>query len=628
MNWPPLPDLSSATLVALDTETEDQGLRERLGPGWPFGKSRIVGLSLATPYLSGYYPCEMHPRMGEWLRALFAQPDTLFIFHNASYDLGNLQAQYGPLPLPANLADTGAMAAILDENLPSYSLDNLCVWQGLQGKDEEELKRVAAEHGIKDIKANLWRLPHSAVAQYAEQDARATLALYLALLPRLAEEKLLSAYQLEADLIPMTIEMRRRGIRVDTDAAERAVIHFAQQRDVVLQEISAKLGAPVDMKALRSPQWLVRAFQAESIPYAFTEKGSPSFTASLMKASEHWLPKLIVKAKQMEDFSSKFMANYILKFEHAGRVHPNINLFLADEGGTRSHRVSYSSPPLQQAPARDPVLGPAFRNIFLPDEGGYWCACDFSQQELRILTHYAEVLQLPKSVEIGDQYRNDPNVDFHAMVAELTGLTRKRAKDVNFALIYSAGLKQFAAMTGMSETEAQATIAQYNSKLPFAKILSSKTTRQADKTGIIRLIDGAVCHFPFWESSMFGAPGLPTSREEALRKTRTPGDPWFKTSPRRAYTYRALNRLVQGSAARQTKIAMRDCWRAGLVPLVQMHDELSFSFETEAQGKLAQEIMVNAVKLTVPVKVDMEWGVSWGDSMKAHAFEELAKTQP
>jgi len=165
-------------------------------------------------------------------------------------------------------------------------------------------------------------------------------------------------------------------------------------------------------------------------------------------------------------------------------------------------------------------------------------------------------------------------------------------------------------------------MAQYDTRLPFIKRLSDECTQRAEKTGQIRLLDGALCHFPLWESGVWGTPGLPASRERALAKTRDPADPWYNQRIKRAYAYKAMNRLIQGSAARQVKLAMRDCWREGFVPLLQIHDELGFSLETQAQATRIQEIMVNAVQLTVPMKVDVEFGKSWGDSMTSKTWEK------
>jgi DNA polymerase I-like protein with 3'-5' exonuclease and polymerase domains len=405
--------------------------------------------------------------------------------------------------------------------------------------------------------------------------------------------------------------------------AEQAVTDFAEERDKVLAEISRNLGKSTTMEAIRSPQWLIEAFTRESIAFPKTEKGNASFQADWMSKHEHWLPKLITRAKKLEDASSKFFGNYILHFARKGRIHPSIHQFRGDDGGTRSHRMSYSAPPLQQAPSRQGEFASIFRGAFLPEKGEVWSAIDYSQQEFRLIVHYAELINATKASEAGDKYRLDPKTDFHTMVAELTGLPRKRAKDVNFAIAFTAGVQQLANMSGMSLDEAKAALEQYNTRMPFVKELSMKCSQRVDKEGSIRLIDGALCHFDQWECAEYGVRGLPTSREEAIVKTQTPGDAWYGKRLRRAYTHKSGNRLIQGSAARMTKKAMLNCYRAGLLPLISIHDELGFSVSSQEQAQEAAQIMREAIPLTIPILTDVEYGTTWADSMRGRSWDEV-----
>lgn len=627
-----LPDLRGQQYVAVDIETRDKGLQDDLGPGWVWLSGHICGVAVAWgedkqlyfPIRHPETPCFDSQSFKRWLRDLFKQEETRFIFHNAGYDLGWLTTEFDS-GMPAKIEDTAAMAAIVDENRFSYALDALCKDYGLPGKDEQLLKEAISVYRLKDVKAEMWKLPAKYVGPYAEQDARATLNLYHVLKELILVDGTGRAYRLETELIPMIMEMRRRGIRVDTSRAEEAVELFARKRDEVLAEISRGIGGATTMESIRSPDWLVKSFDAEQIPYPTTAKGNPSFTADWMATSEHWLPKLITRAKKLEDASSKFFSNYILEFTKKGRVHPSIHQFRSEGGGTRSHRFSYSAPPLQQAPSRDGEFAPIFRGVFLPEAGEVWCALDYSQQEYRLIVHYAETMRLTRAADAGDSYRNNPNTDFHSLVAEMSGLTRKRAKDTNFAKAYGAGVGQFAIMAGMTEEEAAAVMKQYDERLPFVKELAYRCQEMAERNGYIIMIDGAKSHFDFWEARDRNIHGTPVSKSVARSKVSDKNDPWFQKVIRRAYCHKACNRLIQGSAARMTKIAMRNCWNEGLVPLLSVHDELDFSFTNKEDADRAQQIMIDAVKLTVPVKVDAEFGVSWGDSMKGHSWEEAQK---
>jgi DNA polymerase I-like protein with 3'-5' exonuclease and polymerase domains len=630
-----LPDLRGEPLVAVDIETRDDGIKKGLGPGWVWLDGFITGIAVAWGDDKQIYIPVRHPETScfegnavkGWLKELFAQDNTRFVFHNAGYDMGWIDTQFST-GWPKNVEDTAALAAIVDENRFSYKLDDLCVDYGLQGKDETLLKEAVAAFGLRDPKSDLWRLPAKCVAPYAQQDARATLGLFKQLWEICEKEKTQNAYRVECELLPMIYQMRKRGIRVDVGKAEQAVVHFAQERDNVLAEISRNLVKSTTMEDIRSPQWLVAAFTAEGLQIPRTEKGNPSFEASWMSASEHWLPKLITRAKKLEDASSKFFQNYILDFQRKGRVHPNINQFRTEGGGTRSHRFSYSAPPLQQAPSRQGEFASIFRGAFLPEEGEVWASIDFGQQEFRLLVHYAELLNLSKAKEAGDQYRTNPRTDFHALVASLTGLPRKRAKDVNFAAAYGSGVQQLANMSGMTLEEATEVRKQYDDRMPFIRLLSDACSKRASETGIIRMADGAVSHFDLWESSIWGTAGLPTNRDQAIKNTETLGHPWYGKSLRRAYTYRACNRLIQGTAARQTKKAMLDCFYSGLLPMLTIHDELAFTVKTKEEAEAASQLMIDAIKFTIPFTTDVEFGRSWGDSASARNFEEvLAEVQ-
>jgi DNA polymerase I-like protein with 3'-5' exonuclease and polymerase domains len=636
--WVPpkiLPDLRGERLVAVDIETKDVGISKGVGPGWVWMDGFITGIAVAWGEDNQVYIPVRHPdsecfdgnAVKGWLKELFAQDNTRFVFHNAGYDMGWIDTQFST-GWPKNVEDTAALAAICDENRFSYRLDDLCVDYGLQGKDESLLREAIAAFGLKDAKGEMWRLPAKFIGPYAEQDARATLNLFKKLWKICEDEKSENAYRVECGLLPMIYAMRKRGIRVDIAKAEQAVIHFAEERDRVLEELSRNLGRSATMEAIRSPAWLIEAFTREGIPFPKTAKGNASFEASWMAQSEHFLPKMITRAKKLEDASSKFFQNYILDFQRKGRVHPNINQFRSEGGGTRSHRFSYSAPPLQQAPSRQGEFASIFRGAFLPEDGEVWASVDISQQEFRLLVHYAELAKLEKAKEAGDQYRADPRTDFHSLVASITGLPRKRAKDVNFAAAYGAGVQQLANMSNMSLEEATEVRKQYDARMPFIKLLGEACNRRAADTGRIRMADGAVSHFDLWECATWSIKGVPVSREEAIHKTKMPGDPWYGQRIRRAYTHKACNRLIQGTAARQTKKAMLDCFHAGLLPMLTIHDELAFTVKSKEEAEAASQCMIDAIKFTIPFATDIEYGRSWGDSASARSFEEvLAEVQ-
>lgn len=654
-----LPDLRNCKQIAYDRETKDRGLAEGRGPGWAInGSGYICGNSMAwrdgDEVKSLYVPIR-HPDtfcidpavMKQW-ELDHQKAGVKFIFHNASYDIGWGTADLD-VPSPPNVGDTNCMAVLVDENRLSYELDTLCKWRGIPGKDESLLIEAAVAYGYgntqTDIKSNLWRFPGRYVGPYAEQDAVATLLLAEDLEIDIQSQGLQEAYQLEMDLLPMVHEMRRRGVRIDPDAAERAYKRFKAESQEALDQLSKLLCKKVGVDELRDHDWLVKTFTAQNVAFPLNEKERPSFEAKWMKFDEHWLPRLLVRAKSREEAAEKFIRNYILGFAHNNRLHASINQYKSDDGGARTLRFSYSSPPLQQMPHRDEDMYTEIRGIFLPEEGEKWGALDYSQQEYRLIVHYAVVAyeyllktgkedratqeslrKLAKALDAAKQYNEDPRTDFHSMVAGMTGLDRKPAKDANFAKSYGAGIPKFAAMIRKSLAEAEDIMRRYDQNMPFNAELFNICEGKAKESGFMRLLDGARIHFNSWEPTFLNPVeklrgGSDCPRGEAERRIRDPHHAWFGKRLRRARTRKAMNALIQGGAARQTKMAMRTCWREGLVPLIQMHDELDFSFRSLEQASKAETIMRDVVKLRVPMLAEAKFGKNWGDA--SHSWEEV-----
>jgi DNA polymerase-1 len=571
------PDLRRTGIIALDTETKDEGLLNKRGSGWPFGAGYICGISIAYREGGGiralYVPIR-HPDTANfdcelvfrWLKDLIAS-DVRIITQNGIYDWGWLQSEAGILIPPSErLEEIGALATIIDENRFSYDLDSLCSWRGLPGKDESLLREGAAAYGLPKkakLQANIWQLPARYVGPYAETDAVRTLELFDSLNPILDREGTRCAYRLEVDLLPVAQEMRHRGIRVNVAAAERARDLLLERRDATFAELSDKLGTDVGMEEIGRTKWLAKTFDAQKIAYPRTEKGNPSFTSGWMLKHPHWLPHLIVQADKYNHGAVHFIENHILGHVVNGRVHAEIHPHRSDEGGTRSLRFSYSNPPLQQMPSRDEELAPLIRGVFLPEEGEVWAETDISQQEFRLIVHYAAQYDLTKAKEAVARYRDDPNTDFHALVAEWTGMARPPAKGANFAKAFGAGVRKFAAMIGTPEDEARAIYAKYDRELPFVAQLAARSQRTAERQGHIELYDGARRHFELWE-----APGVawakgagPCSREEAERRLKDPSHPWYGQKwIRRADTRKAMNALIQ---ARPHAIPSFGCAPAG-----------------------------------------------------------------
>lgn len=635
-DWTPptsLPDLRDQPVIALDLETKDDGLSAGRGAGWAHGAGYVTGVAAAWQNKTLYAPirspdteCLDPETVGRWLKHLLKSETTQFVFHNGPYDLGWMATEWGLTP-PANINDSMGMAYTLDENQPAYGLDAVCRWQGVPGKDERLLREAASALGL-DAKSEMWRMPARYYGGYAEQDAGSTLGLYHSILPKLETQNLMPAYLLEMDLVPMVLEMRRRGIRIDMDKAEQNRVTLLARRDELLKRLKDHLGwrNQLTMKEMNSVSHKEMWFREHKIPFEKTPKtGRGSFSAEWMRNVDHWLPQTIVEIDQMHDAGDKFLKGFILDYCHRGRIHSEVHQYKDERGGTRTSRLSYSDPPLQQMPARNPLVRKAIRDCFLPEEGELWFSPDYSQQEYRLIVHFASICRVRGAQAAVDQYQRDPRTDYHDMVAEMTGLERKPAKDTNFAKAFGAGVPKFALMTGMTLDDAKATMRQYDEKLPYVSGLSDYCQGRANRVGYIRMLDGARMRFDKWEGGWIerdrwdearrqGMKMTPCSLEEARERQVIPGHPWGEGRLRRADTRKAMNGLIQGSAARMTKMAMRDVWRAGYCPLIQMHDELGNSLSRERDGSRIVELMRDTVTLVVPVVVDDEWGITWGDA--------------
>jgi DNA polymerase I-like protein with 3'-5' exonuclease and polymerase domains len=317
---------------------------------------------------------------------------------------------------------------------------------------------------------------------------------------------------------------------------------------------------------------------------------------------------MIAKAREINKAHTTFI-DTILKFTHKGRIHADINPIRSDQGGTVTGRFSYANPNLQQIPARNKELGPMIRSLFIPEEGHKWGCFDYSQQEPRLVVHYAattEPICFDESVtKIVSEFKNN-QVDFHKTVADMAGISRDQAKTINLGLFYGMGKAKLQAELGLNtKAEAELLFNQYHDNVPFVKELMNKTSQFAQTSGSIGTLLGRRCRFNKWEPATFGM-HTPMTFEEAERT-------YGRGRIRRAMTYKALNKLIQGSAADMTKKAMLDLYKEGIIPHIQIHDELDISVIDDNQAKKIVEIMEGAVTLAIPNKVDYESGETWGD---------------
>jgi len=596
-----LPDLKDHKEIAIDLETRDPGLKHS-GSGSVNGNGEVVGIAVAVEGWSGYFPIA-HEGGGNMDRALVLDwfeevlhTDATKIFHNAMYDVSWIRSM--GFYIRGGIIDTLIAASLIDENRWGYALNTLGKQYVGMGKNEKILQEAAKAWGV-DPKAEMWRLPAPLVGEYAEQDAVVTLKLWHALQHEISKQDLWDVFNLETNLFPCLIDMKFKGVRVNVEQANILKQELIKEEKDIYKGIQKLVGFDVEIWAAAS---IAKAFDKVKLPYDRTEKGAPSFTKNFLSTHPHDLPKAIAHAREINKAHTTFI-DTIIKHEHKGRIHADINQIRSDDGGTVTGRFSYSNPNLQQIPARNKDLGPKIRALFVPEKNHTWGCFDYSQQEPRIVVHFASLLKLEGSQTIVDQY-NAGEADFHQMIADMAGIERKQAKTINLGLMYGMGKNKLMAELGLLKEAAEDLIRTYHQKAPFVKMLSEQVSRRADDSGKIRTIGGRLCHFDLWEPHGFGIK-KPLPHADALREH----GPGIK----RAFTYKALNKLVQGSAADMTKQSMLALYQEGIIPHIQVHDELDISVEDPAHAEKIKDIMESAVDLEVPNKVDFEEGTNWGD---------------
>ena len=593
------PDLSKYDEIAIDLETKDPDLM-KMGSGSVVGKGDVVGIAVAVAGWSGYYPIAhegggnmSRAKVLKWFQGVLSTPADK-IFHNAMYDVCWIKAL--SLSVSGRIVDTMIASALVDENQMRYDLNNCAKRYTGKTKNESDLYAAAKDWGI-DAKAEMYKLPAIYVGAYAEKDAEITLELWKELQKEIYTQDIESIFSLETELFPCLVDMRFLGVRVDVQAAHKLKQQLVEQEKQCLLEVGKETQVDVQIWAARS---IAQVFDKLKLDYDRTEKTqSPSFTKNFLQNHPHPLVKLIAQAREINKAHTTFI-DTILKHSYKGRIHAEINQLRSDNGGTVTGRFSYSNPNLQQIPARNKDLGPRIRSLFIPEEGHTWGCFDYSQQEPRLVVHYAALQNLYGSGEVLDAY-NEGDADFHSIVAEMADIPRSQAKTINLGLFYGMGKNKLQAELGISKDKSDSLFRQYHNKVPFVKQLMDNVMHRAQDSGKIRTLLGRLCRFHLWEPNQFGIhKALP---HDAALAEHGPGI-------KRAYTYKALNKLIQGSAADMTKKAMIELYKEGITPHIQVHDELDISVDGNADKIV--EIMENAVNLEVPNKVDYESGPNWG----------------
>ena len=657
-------DVSTADMIAIDTETYDPDLKAA-GSGWARGTGYLLGVSITAVWgneiWSNYFPVQ-HPdtqnypveKVIQYIKECLYKCKGPRIFANAEYDIGWLN-RYG-VPLEAFLAngpidDVLAMAVLVDETWLSHSLENVASYYCNMHKDESILRdpQLLSYYQIKDPKSEMYKLPARFVGSYAEQDTLVTLHAYKTLLPLinahpLTGKSLERVYDVERRLIPMLFEIHKRGVKVDVQRAEQIKVEIGQQREEMLKRLEHFAGFRVNPL---SGDDLGKACDNLGIEYPVSAKlRKPSFTASFLENHDSEFLQTVRQIRKLSKIESTFV-DAVLDKAVNGRIYPQLNALKRTEdggntasSGTITGRFSCTKPNLQQVSSRDKILAPLVRSMFLPDEGYLWGNFDYSQQEPRMTIHIAYQLYklgvqgLDRIEEAVKKFNDNPYTDNHQMVADLAGITRREAKTINLGLSYGMGALKLCQQLGLpTETkdgrevagqEGKDLMKLFNNKVPYLKGFMTCASRRAEQAGAVTTLLGRHSRYDMWTAKNFGLSqklGIKKKEDiEADIANNGVNSPWHGVSLVRAKTFSAMNHIVQGSSADQTKLAMLTVYENKIVlPYTQIHDALDCPIDKSRVKQHVTEIrdaMVHAMDLVVPTVVDVEIGETWGSVEK------------
>jgi DNA polymerase I-like protein with 3'-5' exonuclease and polymerase domains len=661
-----LPQSWGSGRVGIDVETRDEFLR-KTGPGVRRG-AYIAGYAIAIEDGPRFYLPVRHgdgdnlPRdlVKSYLQHIFKTFDGTLVGANLGYDLDFLWAEGIETPHVKWYRDVQVADPLINELNTSYSLEAIAARHGLPGKDERLLHEGLAAYGFKGraAKGGIWALPPDLVGPYGEQDA----ALPLAILRRqeriIDQDELQEVFDLESKVLPILVRMRQRGVAVSEDRLDQIDAWARAEQQKAIDEANRLITRRLDVTDITKTAVLAQVLMDLGVELPKTATGKDSVTSAVLDSLDHPVGVHLRRAKKMSTLRSTFVEG-IREHLINGRIHCTFNQLRrqkdngsGDQEGAAYGRLSSANPNMQNQPARDPEIGKMWRSIYVPDQGKVWASMDYSQQEPRMAVHFAVKAGRrllgdrahQAAMEAARRYREDPTTDFHDMMTRMVHgddileregkdafkQYRKYCKNIYLGLSYGMGGAKLCRDLGLPtgwrfqwqkpgerraskdyqdrETamekmragrdagydckiweaagpEGQNLMDKFDREVPFIRTMAKVCEAQAKKQGYIATLSGRRCHFPVLDNGDYD------------------------------WTHKAFNRLIQGSAADQTKAAVVALEEAGYPLQLQVHDEVCYSANSHEEAEAAAKIMTEVYPLEVPFKADVETGPSWGESM-------------
>ncbi len=660
------PNLESACRISFDVETFDPELTIA-GPGWARGKGHIVGISLGAQDRQGnigswYFPMRhtVEPEYNldpanvlSYAKHVLETPVPK-VGANLLYDVGWLSEE--SIYVRGELDDVQFAEALLDEEA-LVALDVLGFKYLQEGKATNALYdwiREAYKPNERQIRANIYRSPPRLVGPYAQSDTSLPLRILPLQIQQLQNEQLTELYRLECDLIPLLVRMRREGVSVDVDKAVRMKAELELETIELYKRVKHEYGVTIESCSGANLEFLFNHIGLEyprNTPSKTRPDGTGKFEKEWLKALTHPVGELINDIREHEKICGTFLQSYIIEKNVNGKLFPQFHPLKGDDNGTQVGRFASSDPNLQNIPSRT-ALGKRVRTCFVPDDEHHeWRKHDYSQIHYRELAHYAvdgdirredfpRVLDFWNSGSqnkwggigsadaLRERYCNDPATDYHDDVynnvaprfgwdlsdVELRRVKRRPIKNINFGLLYGQSEKSLAYKSGLSGAQATEFFKIYHEGAPYVKSTMKAIAFEVQQFGYVCTLLGRRARFNLWEPNNFQDRGTPLHYDAAIRQ--------YGPNIRRAFEYRGVNYKLQGTEPDIMKTGMRACLNSGVfdyvgVPRLTVHDELDWSVrddspQTREAFRFIQETMQNAVRLRVPIKVDVSTGPSWG----------------
>lgn len=508
------PEIPKNEVISLDYETT--GLKY-----W-HPDFRVFGVAVAVDGNSWYWDIRDTPNVVAWVRDII-QGRTV-VAQNAQYEY-QCSRVLGADPRLTNWYCTMVAECLIDEHHLSYALAAIAGHRGINSQKARILEEIRAAMGWRDTQEVLSRLsevPPAIVAPYGASDAADALAIYRAQQPEIIKQDLQRVLQLEMDVLPVLADMSWVGVRVDLEAAHAAIPHLDDQEQMLQTEVNQITGGTFNVNS--SPQVReffkpepISKFQWRLIDGTLvgpTKGGKgPSLDQNVMRTIKHPLAEKILALRKTIKLRDTFIRGHVIgSADGDGYVHTQFNQTRNDEdAGTVTGRLSSTDPALQQITKRDKVNAAILRAMFLPDTGDEWFCADYSQVDFRCAAH------LINDQSVIDAYAQDPSLDYHQVVSDMTGIPRNatyagapNTKQINLGLAFGAGAGKLAFMMGMdynikeSRGKMQYIPGQaatdvfnlYHKKLPGVKEFMKKAEAVAKETGYVRTAIGRRLRFP------------------------------------------------------------------------------------------------------------------------------------